>query len=490
MVHFSGVLRTRHRAVYHYKRQWRLLVEKQKLGGPIVPQAYLDAGVKIINAAAEQKELENAIEGHFDWKPDHPMFRPAVGDGPENPRYNEIPARIFRRGTQLAEGLEQAQVLTKTVVVKGVPPVWEYAANQIKSLRFEDEDERGRRCVMQSVRWDPSDLELPKRVMKYGHLYPKYWGITLQKANDLICQNLLRLTELTFSGNPQILTRHLAKNALVNVTYEPARPTDSRIVFNCNNALMLTDTQQLPAFFTPEQVNLTKETKLPSLYPLKPTLNLDEVQVYDWETAYPFLEGFKHAMPHTIFVQHNSAEEWTLAQKQSKALIHSHATLAALARRLYGADVGVLPRPLSIQCVLADRGRHFTFYAYQLNTLDMADQEGVKNQAWVDTDSSTAVVDDVIVTTDLPYTLFSLADQMEGLMGYQMYTEKQSVQRYPIRLLNTYNPAVMEKLLTLYATHLHLGHHHQQQQPQGQRPADGLNPPPLTEKHVARRAVA
>ena len=49
---------------------------------------------------------------------------------------------------------------------------------------------------------------------------------------------------------------------------------------------MLTDVHELPPFFNAEQVNATKESELPSLYPLKPTVNLDEVQVYDWETLY------------------------------------------------------------------------------------------------------------------------------------------------------------------------------------------------------------
>ena len=199
-----------------------------------------------------------------------------------------------------------------------------------------------------------------------------------------------------------------------------------------------------------------------------------------------FAEGCKFGLPHTIFVQHNSPTEWSFPQKQATALVHCHATLAALAKEIiqrtpyykpsfgyvcvfwtiqhfflsFQANVGVLPRPLSIQCVLADRGRHFSFYAYQLNTLDLSTKTGIKNQAWIDTEATTSIDEaEQVIRTEKPYTLFSLADQMEGLMGYQMYREKQSAPRYPIRSLNSYNPEVMKKLLTLYATRLHLGHH-------------------------------
>ena len=79
MVRLTAVLATRHRATYHWKRKWRLYVEKEQLRGPIVPEVYMQKGVKIVNAAMEQKEHEEQIEGFFDWKPDHPMFKPAVG---------------------------------------------------------------------------------------------------------------------------------------------------------------------------------------------------------------------------------------------------------------------------------------------------------------------------------------------------------------------------------------------------------------------------
>jgi hypothetical protein len=104
MVHLSRVLGSRLRAPYHWKLKWRKYVESQRLSGPIVASTYLEKGVTIVNAAMEQKEHENQMEGYFDWKPEHPMFKPAPGNGPENPRFKEIPCRIFREGTALPEG--------------------------------------------------------------------------------------------------------------------------------------------------------------------------------------------------------------------------------------------------------------------------------------------------------------------------------------------------------------------------------------------------
>ena len=97
---FGGIIRP----TYHFRRKWRLYVERQKLGGPIIPRSYLEKGVPIVNAAAEQQQLEKQVEQYFDWKPDHPMYIEDPKDDPNNPRYKEIPCRMFREDTKLFEG--------------------------------------------------------------------------------------------------------------------------------------------------------------------------------------------------------------------------------------------------------------------------------------------------------------------------------------------------------------------------------------------------
>lgn len=115
-----------------------------------------------------------------------------------------------------------------------------------------------------------------------------------------------------------------------------------------------------------------------------------------------------------------------------------------------------LPRPISLQCVFMDRGRRFLFYAFQLNTLDVDSLLGVKNQLWIHADEHIEYVNEEMVRTEIPFVMFTLADQMEGLMGYQEYLERNTRVRYPIRSLNSYNPEIMKKLLTLYANQLNL----------------------------------
>lgn len=49
---------------------------------------------------------------------------------------------------------------------------------------------------------------------------------------------------------------------------------------------MLTTTELLPPFAAKGQAELTSQVELPSIYPLKPALNLEETNLYDWDTRY------------------------------------------------------------------------------------------------------------------------------------------------------------------------------------------------------------
>lgn len=49
-------------------------------------------------------------------------------------------------------------------------------------------------------------------------------------------------------------------------------------------------------------------------------------------------------------------------------------------------DVTTLPKPISTQCLLTD-GEVFHFGFFQLNTLQMDQEDGVKNLAWFDVDN-------------------------------------------------------------------------------------------------------
>ncbi|XP_055334819.1 39S ribosomal protein L37, mitochondrial-like [Paramacrobiotus metropolitanus] len=443
---------------YHFKRNWFRYGQKQELPPPEIPRAYVEQGIPLINAAAEQKQHEKFVEDYCEWEPDHPIFIGPPGNTPRNPRWKDQSVRLYDGSNQLLEGIEQMQIITKTVVTRGVPSVWKQLEPLVRPYHLPDEDERMRRYVMQSVRWDPSIDRLPTRALVYTPFRPIYYGITLERSSRLLANNMLRLTEMSFGGKHDLRRRQVIRNALSQVTW--ARGED-RIAFDCNNDLLISSEKPLHPFATTEEVGKTSNIALPSIFPLKFNISLDEVNVYDWENRHPFTDDCPFGVPHTIFVLHNDTtlvevDAWTHSQMHAKALGHCYATLAAYAKRLYGENVKELPQPLSVQCVYAFRGRRYFFYAFQLNTLAIDHLDGIKNQLWIDASERVEQKDDEVIREEMPYAMFRLADQMQGLMGYQIYKEKKQEPRYPIRLLDVYHPEVVNKFFVLYANQLHL----------------------------------
>lgn len=76
-----------------------------------------------------------------------------------------------------------------------------------------------------------------------------------------------------------------------------------------------------------------------------------------------------------------------------------------------------MPEPISIQCMYLDV-KSANFLAYQLNTLVLNDNEGIKNQVWIDEPSDLySNVNDVDLLTDYNPSVFSkmLAFHINGL---------------------------------------------------------------------------
>ena len=80
-------------------------------------------------------------------------------------------------------------------------------------------------------------------------------------------------------------------------------------------------------------------------------------------------------------------------------------------------DIKILPEPISMQCIFMDV-QSVNFMAYQLNTLEMETNEGIKNQAWIEKpDNFYSKVSEIELVTDYNPSAFSkmLALHMNGL---------------------------------------------------------------------------
>lgn len=92
---------------------------------------------------------------------------------------------------------------------------------------------------------------------------------------------------------------------------------------------------------------------------------------------------FSH--PHTILLHFSNIDvknffetPVTADQFESRAMLKGFAVAASRAKSLYGSNVKLLEKPIVVQVVHFD-SRRVQFGIFQLNNLDMSDEENVKN---------------------------------------------------------------------------------------------------------------
>ena len=101
-----------------------------------------------------------------------------------------------------------------------------------------------------------------------------------------------------------------------------------------------------------------------------------------------FREGYPYPYPHTLYLLESAncrAHRFQPDQLRAKMILFAFGNALAQARLLYGNDPKVLEQPVVVQSVGTD-GRVFQFLVLQLNTTDLASEEGIKNLVWVDSD--------------------------------------------------------------------------------------------------------
>uniref|UniRef100_A0A8D0XX29 Large ribosomal subunit protein mL37 n=1 Tax=Sus scrofa TaxID=9823 RepID=A0A8D0XX29_PIG len=144
----------------------------------------------------------------------------------------------------------------------------------------------------------------------------------------------------------------------------------------------------LPPVASQEEVEATKNHVLETFYPISPTMGLQECNVYDVNDDTGFQEGYPYPCPHTLYFLESAnlrPRRFQPDQLRAKMILFAFGSALAQARLLYGNDSKVLEQPVVVQSVGTD-GRLFQFLVLQLNTTDLASDEGVKNLAWVDSD--------------------------------------------------------------------------------------------------------
>ncbi|XP_054711345.1 39S ribosomal protein L37, mitochondrial-like [Uloborus diversus] len=320
---------------------------------------------------------------------------------------------LMHNKTKVSESENQILALTKTVCYRGLP---EQLTGLLNAESFPNQDELVQKSVLQAQVWDATQDKLPKvvDVTRPGLPQRRVYGIRYKKKVSSLLENLSVLCDIATGKYPGSLERFKLTECSSELTIDRC---GDQVIFQLPCEIAMTSTSPLKRFSSKDEVNETVNLEVPSIYPIKPTLDLEQLEQSSLErSGVPIVLDSDHL--HTLFLGQKSFGYWNPRQMLAKAIGTCFAYTASVAQDKYGLDVKVLPEPIMVQCMYLDI-KTFNFLTYQLNTLELADNNGIKNQVWVDE----------------PADLYESVSQDS--------------------LVTNYNPAVFPKMLALHMNGLH-----------------------------------
>ncbi|ELU12430.1 hypothetical protein CAPTEDRAFT_220488 [Capitella teleta] len=321
-------------------------------------------------------------------RPQFEKWEPAVKDDPrfftptekDSPDYHDEPVHHFTSDCQLSEGLEQASILTKSQTFEGMP---ESVKHYMDFEPLPDQDELVQRSIMQAHIWDPTKVKLPKRHnpdLPMWHFKAEK-GIPSAKTRAITIRNMLRLCQFLEPSYSDI-SRLVKRNHYLS-TFYMFQGTQHLAIKGSADALVASKSA-VPAFASGDEVKSSADFSLPDIFPLSPLIDLNMQHVYRSENVTGWMDGASHVHPHLLCLDFPT--QWTTSQRNACALMMSFGHSLSMAKQMYGWEVSDLPQPISTQCLLTD-GHNFTLSFFQLNTLRMDSDDGIKNMAWFDSDN-------------------------------------------------------------------------------------------------------
>nr|CAH7728461.1 unnamed protein product [Callosobruchus chinensis] len=293
-----------------------------------------------------------------------------------HPDWHDQALLTYKDNNVLVEGLPQAQILTKSVVVQeGLPSckeveVPENVGQLIKTI------------ILNSHILDGEQKKLPifKDPQRPAWNFPRAYGVTQNRRNKLIVSKLLQLIETVNAdlSNDRYIYRDLWFSL-------PFQRNSEWIQLSLTADTLLTAATPLPAV----TLEATDHLNLPSIFPFEPTITLNEENIYKIENIYPINSSLRRSCPHTLFIHYDGEvvknlfeEAVTDTQIFGRTLLKGFTVAASYARSKYGDSVKKLPKPVVLQ-VVQTNGKFFHFGTLQLNTLDF-ENESEKN-VWYQT---------------------------------------------------------------------------------------------------------
>ncbi|KAK4474469.1 hypothetical protein MN116_001621 [Schistosoma mekongi] len=360
-----------------------------------------------------------------------------------NPLFGDVrfhqdsePSLIFSSKRRFSKGVDQASLLTNTVITFGAPPTLNNLFNRITELNEHVNSDNFiadwrsslrlavERSILHAHVWQTDETKLPRRFHPNSSVWkhkPEY-GIHPQQSTRYLFHNLFRIlesqvprymnfTRLTPINNQfsnGLPFRWTTRDRLLETFYHWG-PEKRRINFSEQHDLVIMGQTPAPLFLTDHGTirKLSQAATMPvaGFGPMSPLIDLTSTLYYREDSTNGWLgnQTRRYAFPHIFTVNFSLPSVWSdylepeadpviPEHRYAIALMNCFASAIAQARSM-GIDKGILDKPICIQCVCSD-GVYFDFVTFQLNTMDVPDYQSdhqvdhtmPKNFAWIDGD--------------------------------------------------------------------------------------------------------
>ncbi|KAM4641555.1 large ribosomal subunit protein mL37 [Discoglossus pictus] len=280
--------------------------------------------------------------------------------------YRDQPAYVFNRSCRLLGGVRQALWLTKSALIPGLPrPI--QGIYEDPGYHFSNHEELAHNVVANACLWHSTEDQPAREVF-----CPK------------LLHGLLHLCRTQNSKFPALSQRSVADNCRLAVSW--TRESNIYQVRGIEGSFLSARTPLAPLASTDEIQN-TEQSALESLHPLSPAIDLQEVNVYEEKIDSGFRPGYPFSHPHTVYLMDpcSTKAKFLPDQLRAKMIMVAYGTALAKAKMLLGENAKTLQHPVVVQSIATD-GQLFQFMLFQLNTLDLDSNDGVKNMVWMDAD--------------------------------------------------------------------------------------------------------
>nr|XP_002127665.1 39S ribosomal protein L37, mitochondrial [Ciona intestinalis] len=321
--------------------------------------------------------------------------------------YQENPAFLIDDQTEMSGGLKQSLFITKSILAgPGLPSnVMERMEEHPIDTQEYTQDERVKQTLRHALLFDidPRSLDKEAKVKMYKQESYQIYSKP-DRYVPLIMKNLIRmcdakLSHVSDSFGDRMSVEQLPSNATfkrVCDTFEnkllPGIDTEWNVSINSKPDIQVLTKKPLPMFANQDEVKSTSNTLLPNLYPILPVINLKKSHLYNPELTTGLYDNFPRPYLHTVVLYNiNGVGASEMYAKMNQTLFTA---LFTRAQDIYGPDAEVLSEPLTGQCI-ASNGQSFQFMCMQLNTMDLSNDNGVKNMVWVDDENPDDFLDAV-----------------------------------------------------------------------------------------------